>query len=854
MSPQPQYQFNDQRDQLILKSMDHQHLANHSKTFSQNYQTNQIQQQSQPLLIQSQSHGLPAQTYTTNNSNQNVSSNNNQKSNNRNNNHQGHDTNSDAKAVIQINYRDREAFSVERRAANGNYIAFACGPLRRPRYINERIEQELLEFKEEIEERFAKSKVNQDFTFPFQSTGPQLKKDDSKRKIQMDKFLELQKRHQCNNNIQFNSQINIEKLDELNKIQSEIAKSQERFPSKLQEKFGKSKTVKSPESQLKTNIISPNNGNEIKSQITTKMQTEISPDKLNNMNPPEVVTDFMKVQRQTKLSINQRQSDIYKNSNINHQNNLIYNTSNFDEQIQLSLDSDTQRPIATDTQGSAIMINSRNNVKLDSNRQVKHQTYDQRSKNNLNNFTQKEIAPQTSKNIQNANTMIQKTFQNQVKILGQTPNQKRQKSTRYTTNQSQNDQQKQLVINFYPNTLAKRNQAQNSKQRESDLFKSSIIGNNQINVQSSITSQKQPINFGSFLSTTNKDTTQIQFQKQGSQKRKSSRTQPLTQSEYDSTKSYDRNSGVYKSLAINLDEAQTLLNSAITLQQQSRNQSELIKPNNSGSSASQYNNKKFANAQSTLSNKLKGSHQRTKTTTNLTNFMQQNTVSPTIMNSVNNTTTTNQSIIKTFDYRMFSPNANSGNYQAQIISPQSFISNIKNQSIIQSINQSSAKENYQVKGQIQSNAQELKNYMRMQKQSSQNSNQGIYPHINSSPSKYASQNSTVQQYQTFKIAEDVNHQREHSQNQQVSKRLSGVYQNNQSRNSNTLLIVQNANTQQNKNGNYQSFIVNSGVGINNNHQAGATTMVINLKKKNINQPHQRLFSPPQNKVRLNTHQ
>jgi hypothetical protein len=36
--------------------------------------------------------------------------------------------------------REREAFSVERRAANGNYVAFACGPLRRPRYINERIE------------------------------------------------------------------------------------------------------------------------------------------------------------------------------------------------------------------------------------------------------------------------------------------------------------------------------------------------------------------------------------------------------------------------------------------------------------------------------------------------------------------------------------------------------------------------------------------------------------------------------------------------------------------------------------------------------------------------------------------
>lgn len=49
---------------------------------------------------------------------------------------------------------------MERRAANGNYVAFACGPLKRPRYINERIEQELIEFKKEIEDRFSKSKIN----------------------------------------------------------------------------------------------------------------------------------------------------------------------------------------------------------------------------------------------------------------------------------------------------------------------------------------------------------------------------------------------------------------------------------------------------------------------------------------------------------------------------------------------------------------------------------------------------------------------------------------------------------------------------------------------------------------------
>jgi hypothetical protein len=44
---------------------------------------------------------------------------------------------------------------MERRAANGNYVSYACGPLRRPRYINEKIELELVEFKREIEEKFA---------------------------------------------------------------------------------------------------------------------------------------------------------------------------------------------------------------------------------------------------------------------------------------------------------------------------------------------------------------------------------------------------------------------------------------------------------------------------------------------------------------------------------------------------------------------------------------------------------------------------------------------------------------------------------------------------------------------------
>ena len=45
----------------------------------------------------------------------------------------------------------------EQRSSNGNIIAFACGPLKRKRYINPKIEAELIDFKKEIEEKFAKS-------------------------------------------------------------------------------------------------------------------------------------------------------------------------------------------------------------------------------------------------------------------------------------------------------------------------------------------------------------------------------------------------------------------------------------------------------------------------------------------------------------------------------------------------------------------------------------------------------------------------------------------------------------------------------------------------------------------------
>ncbi len=55
---------------------------------------------------------------------------------------------------------DREKhIGVEKRAPNGNIVAYACGPLKRERYINKKIEAELVDFKEEIEQKFAKSAI-----------------------------------------------------------------------------------------------------------------------------------------------------------------------------------------------------------------------------------------------------------------------------------------------------------------------------------------------------------------------------------------------------------------------------------------------------------------------------------------------------------------------------------------------------------------------------------------------------------------------------------------------------------------------------------------------------------------------
>jgi len=40
---------------------------------------------------------------------------------------------------------------------SGNIIGLACGPLKKPRYVNPKIEKELIEFKKEIEDKFQKS-------------------------------------------------------------------------------------------------------------------------------------------------------------------------------------------------------------------------------------------------------------------------------------------------------------------------------------------------------------------------------------------------------------------------------------------------------------------------------------------------------------------------------------------------------------------------------------------------------------------------------------------------------------------------------------------------------------------------
>ena len=55
---------------------------------------------------------------------------------------------------------------LEKRLPNGNIPCYACGPLKKERYVNPKIETELVEFKDEIEEKYHASDVNKLFVFP----------------------------------------------------------------------------------------------------------------------------------------------------------------------------------------------------------------------------------------------------------------------------------------------------------------------------------------------------------------------------------------------------------------------------------------------------------------------------------------------------------------------------------------------------------------------------------------------------------------------------------------------------------------------------------------------------------------
>ena len=68
----------------------------------------------------------------------------------------------------------------EEKTEQGNIIAYACGPLKRHRYINPKIEQELVEFKKEVEEKFKISPLNS-YKFPLKQTGNKAREDSTNR-------------------------------------------------------------------------------------------------------------------------------------------------------------------------------------------------------------------------------------------------------------------------------------------------------------------------------------------------------------------------------------------------------------------------------------------------------------------------------------------------------------------------------------------------------------------------------------------------------------------------------------------------------------------------------------------------
>lgn len=65
-----------------------------------------------------------------------------------------------AQKLYQQTAKKKTEKSVERRTANGNYVASIYPDqlmLGRPRYINEKIELELIDFKKEIKDKFSRS-------------------------------------------------------------------------------------------------------------------------------------------------------------------------------------------------------------------------------------------------------------------------------------------------------------------------------------------------------------------------------------------------------------------------------------------------------------------------------------------------------------------------------------------------------------------------------------------------------------------------------------------------------------------------------------------------------------------------
>eukprot|EP00347_Sterkiella_histriomuscorum_P015261 403357698 len=681
-------------------------------------------------------------------------------------------------------FKDREAFSVERRAANGNYVAFACGPLRRPRYINERIEQELVEFKQEIEERFEKSAVNKEFIFPLVANRFDCDEEiNRKKKIQMDKFLEIQ--------------------------------------AKLQQRDRELSTEYSTEQRKHISMT-------------------VSPKTVATKNANMIVGSFHDSQKQNQSPIKVQSYEV-KEQKLRQQSLIYLRDTKFSDAYQFQ----EQRHI------KFVESNKKSNIRLE---KQKHDRY-----------------------------FILNTESNNINIWDSINHQQKR----------QNFKQQYAIVNFLELSQDSR---LNTKLKKAKIFQIHY-GNQQCLLN--VINPKHPVNFASFLSQPAQDSAQQQYKRQNS-KRKSSRTQlqvaqstnqqKVQQEPYN--KSQDRNQGgIYKSLALNIEDGQSLLQSAINLQSSSRNQSELVKPHSQGTSgnntASFINSlqmKSFANQiaqQQILSNKAHSSnntgtksasttHSRTKTQTsqNLANYMaQQNNQALQNQNNL-----INPQILKTFDQRVFSPQANQSRQNNLIVkSPQShtqqqqqFINQFqnvsKNQSLLQSSNQSQLRDSRKI--QIVP-PQDLKNFINLTKPLNTQNSSGNG--MSTTPNKYTpiGLNSNVnavlaQQYQNvkdFQATLDTYGNNQTQQQQSTSKRLSGVYMSNQSRNVNSFVIGQlnpqnNTAGQVNKTSQYQqqSNLISGSIKGSLQQQSSTQNNANYQKKKTINQPHQRMFSPPQDRI------